>query len=74
MDDDRKYQNMLEQAMNRTDVSWSEMISGLHGLKRLLIEHELPYADENAQADIEGRPRPVRSYGGISRIKNEWWK
>ncbi len=50
--DDKVYTQMLEDAMERTDVSWDKMAHSLHGIKALIIKTELPYADENAQDDI----------------------
>lgn len=42
------------------------------GLADWIKTQDRPFADENAMADIEGRPRPARTYGGVSG--KGWWR
>lgn len=74
MSEDKKYTNLLEAAMNSKTVNIGDLVGGLWGLDAWIKKRERPYADQNAQADIEGRPRPIQSYGGVNRIKSQWWR
>lgn len=43
------------------------------GLRQIVLEMEYPRLDILAQADVEGRERPVESMGGVSRKPNVIW-
>lgn len=58
------------------DAGWVMANGGLgdsFGLRGYILQIERPYADQNAMADVEGRPRPVSSYGGIDRNPSKLW-
>lgn len=44
------------------------------GLLSVVFNAEYPHFDTYAQCDVEGRPRPVHSYGGIDRGPNQSWR
>lgn len=74
MDDDH-YSTTLNAMMEAQSTSLATMINGLPwdwGLRGVILRAERPYADQNAQADIEDRPRPVQTYG-IDKSET-WWK
>lgn len=73
MDDDH-YRSSLNAMIEAQSTSLATMINGLPwdwGLRGVILRAERPYADQNAQADIEGRPRPVHSYG-IDKGETLW--
>lgn len=73
MSDGKKYTTLLEAAMNAKTTSIPDLVGGFWGLDAWIKKRERPYADQNAQADVEGRPRPIQSTGGVHRFKETWW-
>lgn len=52
--------------MKAKEMSDAILASPSSGLAGWIKEQDKPFADENSQADVEGRNRPARTYGGIS--------
>ena len=74
--DDDLYQEALNDMMAAQSTSLANMIDGIPwgmGLRDVILRAERPYADQNAQADVEGRPRPVQVCA-IDKSPSAWWK
>jgi len=62
-----------EDHWNKVAKEMDEVYDAALGLHGYILRMDRPYADQNAMADIEGRPRPVRSIG-IDRSSNPYWR